>query len=152
MSPFAQRFAEAVHTLIADGPIKQRLASAYTLHLADLVDAEFPAALRRDFAELQAALSRIAPVGNESRVRASVQKMSPDEAAGHAATIVKIYVELMKRRARRAPEGGGATPQTAAYSDRPAIKSSEKAVVATAIKVFATDLLHHWQRYPRLLV
>ena len=45
--------------------------------------------------ELQAALSRIAPVGNESRVRASVQKMSPDEAAGHAATIVKLYVELM---------------------------------------------------------
>lgn len=95
MSPFAQRFAEAVHTLIADGPIKQRLASAYTLHLADLADADFPAALRRDFAELQAALSRIAPVGKESRVRASVQKMSPDEAAGHAATIVKIYVELM---------------------------------------------------------
>jgi len=99
VSPFAQRFAEAVHTLIADGSIKQRLASAYTLHLADLADAEFPAAVRRDFAELQAALSRIAPVGNESRVRASVQKMSPDEAAGHAATIVKIYVELMVERA-----------------------------------------------------
>ena len=66
-----------------------------TLHLADLVDAELPAPLRRDFGELKAALSRIAPVGNESRVRASVQKMSPDEAASHAATIVKIYVELM---------------------------------------------------------
>ena len=103
MSPFAQRFAEAVHTLIADGPIKQRLASAYTLHLADLVDAEFPAALRRDFGELQAALSRIAPVGNESRVRASVQKMSPDEAAGHAATIVKLYVELMTSVERAEP-------------------------------------------------
>ena len=103
MSPFAQRFAEAVHTLIADGPIKQRLASAYTLHLAELADAEFPAALRRDFGELQAALSRIAPVGNESRVRASVQKMSADEAAGHAATIVKLYVELMSSVERAEP-------------------------------------------------
>ena len=127
MSPFAQRFAEAVHTLIADGPIKQRLASAYTLHLADLADAEFPAALRRDFAELQAALSRIAPVGNESRVRASVQKMSPDEAAGHAATIVKIYVELMTGVERAEPLKVVAPPRKPPrYSDRPAIKSSRK--------------------------
>jgi len=103
VSPFAQRFAEAVHTLIADGPIKQRLASAYALHLADLVEAELPAALRRDFGELQAALSRVAPVGKESRVRASVQKMSPDEAAGHAATIVKLYVELMTSVERAEP-------------------------------------------------
>ena len=103
MSPFAQRFAEAVHTLIADGPIKQRLASAYTLHLAELADAELPAALRRDFGELQAALSRIAPVGNEGRVRASVQKMSSDEAASHAMTIVKLYVELMNRVERAEP-------------------------------------------------
>ncbi len=103
MSPFSQRFAEAVHTLIGDGPVKQRLANAYASHLADLTDAELPAALRREFGELQAAMSRIAPVGSETRVRASVQKMSPDEAAGHAATIVKLYVELMNSVERAEP-------------------------------------------------
>jgi hypothetical protein len=103
VSPFAQRFAEAVNVLIGDGPVKQRLASAYALHLADLVDAEFPVALRRELAELQAAITRVAPVGNETRVRASVQKMSPDEAAGHAATIVKLYVELMSGVERAEP-------------------------------------------------
>lgn len=103
MSAFTQRFAEAVHALIADGPIKQRLARAYAQHLADLTDAELPAALRREFGELQAAMSRIAPVGNETRVRASVQKMSPDEAAGHAATIVKLYVELANGTERAEP-------------------------------------------------
>ncbi len=56
MSPLAQRFAEAVRTLIGDGPVKVRLVQAYAAHLADLADVEFPAGLRRDFADLQAAL------------------------------------------------------------------------------------------------
>jgi hypothetical protein len=103
MSPLAQRFAEAVKTLIGDGPVKARLTHAYASHLADLADGEFPAALRRDFADLQEALNRVAPVGSESRVRASVQKMSPDEAGGHAATIVRIYVELLNTLERAEP-------------------------------------------------
>jgi hypothetical protein len=103
VSPLSQRFAEAVQALIVDGPVKQRLANAYSGHLADLPDAELPAALRREFGELQAAMSRVAPVGSETRVRASVQKMSPGEAAGHAATIVKLYVELMNSVERAEP-------------------------------------------------
>lgn len=103
VSPLAQRFGEAVQTLVGDGPVKLRLSAAYTRHLGDLADAEFPAGLRREFIDLQAAMSRIAPVGSETRVRASVQKMSPEEAAGHAATIVKLYVELMNSVERAEP-------------------------------------------------
>jgi hypothetical protein len=103
VSPFAQRFAEAVEALIADGPVKQRLASAYAQHLADLTDADLPAALRREFGDLQAAMNRMEPAGSETRVRASVQKMSPTEATGHAATIVKLYVELLSGAERAEP-------------------------------------------------
>lgn len=103
MFPAAQRFAEAVHALIGDGPVKHRLASAYSLHLADLTDSDLPAALRREFGELQAVMSRIAPVGTETRVRASVQKMSADDAVGHAATILKLYVDLMGTLERAEP-------------------------------------------------
>ena len=81
MPPFAERFAAAVQTLIGDGPIKQRLATAYSLHLADIADADLPPALRRDFGDLQAAINRVAPVGKETRVRASVQKMSAERGA-----------------------------------------------------------------------
>ena len=111
MSPLAQRFAEAVRTLIGDGPVKVRLVQAYAANLADLADVEFPAGLRRDFADLQVALSRVAPVGNESRVRASVQKMSPDEAGSHAATIVKLYVELLNTLERAEPLKVVSTPK-----------------------------------------
>jgi hypothetical protein len=103
VSPLAQRLSEAVQTLIGDGPVKQRLATAFARHLGDLVDSEFPAGLRRDFADLQLAMNRIAPVGSESRVRASVQKMSPSEAATYAATIVKLYVELVNGVERADP-------------------------------------------------
>jgi hypothetical protein len=111
MSPLAQRFAEAVRTLIGDGPVKIRLVQAYAANLADLADVEFPAGLRRDFVDLQVALSRVAPVGNESRVRASVQKMSPDEAGSHAATIVKLYVELLNTLERAEPLKVVSTPK-----------------------------------------
>ncbi len=102
MSPFAQRFAAAVQTLIGDGPIKQRLASA-CLHLAELTDADLPPGLRRDFADLQAAVTRVTPVGHETRIRASVQKMSSSEATGHAGTIVKLYVALASGVERAEP-------------------------------------------------
>lgn len=102
MSPLAQRFAEAVQALIGDGPVKQRLATAYG-HLADVAEAELPAGLRRDFADLQAAMSKVAPAGTESRARASVQKMASAEAVAHAATIVRLYLELMNTLERAEP-------------------------------------------------
>jgi hypothetical protein len=103
VSPLAQRFAEAVRTLVGDGPIKQRLCRAYAENLEDLVDADFPPGLRAEFCALQASLSRVAPAGNVTRVRASVQKMSGGEAGDHAAAIVKLYVELMNSLERAEP-------------------------------------------------
>ena len=103
MPILTQRFAEAVRTLIGDGSIKQRLTEAFAIHLGDLPEAELPAGLRRDFTDLQTALSRIAPAGSETRVRASVQKMSPGEAHEHAATIVKLYIDLLNGTERAEP-------------------------------------------------
>ena len=60
MSPFAQRFAAAVHTLIGDGPVKQRLASAYSEFLADVAATDLPSALQRDFGGLAEVRRRIA--------------------------------------------------------------------------------------------
>jgi hypothetical protein len=103
VSGHTQRFAAAVHALIAEGPVKQRLASAYTEHLADLPDTDLPPAVQQEFRALQVALTRVPPVGTESRVRASVQKMSPAEAAGHAAAILRLYVALLGHVERAEP-------------------------------------------------
>jgi len=96
-------FADAVQTLIGDGPIKQRLADAFSTHLGEIADSDLPTSLRREFGDLQTALCRIAPAGKETRIRASVQKMSPDEAHQHAATIVRLYVDLLNGTERAEP-------------------------------------------------
>jgi hypothetical protein len=102
MSPLVERFAEAVRTLVADGPIKQRLSRAYADHLQGLDLTDLPAALRGEFTDLDAALTRVQPVGSETRVRASVQKMSPVEAGDHAGTIVKLYAGILLGQTERA--------------------------------------------------
>ena len=79
------------------------MVSAYSLHLIDVSGADLPPGLRHDFGELQAAINRVAPVGKETRVLASVQKMSTSEVTGHAATIVKLYVELLNGAERAEP-------------------------------------------------
>jgi hypothetical protein len=102
MPHLIERFAQAVTALVGDGPVKQRLCSAFTEHLGDIDQAALPPGLRRDFEELAAALNRVAPVGSESRVRASVQKMSAAEAGSHAGVVVRLYAALLLGQTERA--------------------------------------------------
>lgn len=121
MPHLAERFANAVRTLVSDGTVKQRLSQAYSEHLDGVEEMELPTSLRGSFSCLQAALTRIAPVGNEGRVRANVQKMSPAEAGNHASTIVKLYVEIVAHGERAEPlKVVTSTQKTTRYlNDRP---------------------------------
>lgn len=103
MSHLAERFAGAVLTLVGDGPVKQRLIRAFAEHLGDLDGADLPPALRPGFSELQTALSCRVPAGTESRVQASVQKMSAAEAGDYAGTIVELYAALLAQLERAEP-------------------------------------------------
>jgi hypothetical protein len=111
MPHLTERFTEAVLVLVGDGAIKQRLLHAFADHLADLDEAELPVGVRREFAELHAALNRINPVGNETRVHASVKKMSSSEAAHHAGTIVRLCAALLGQAERAEPLKVVATPK-----------------------------------------
>jgi hypothetical protein len=102
MAQLAERFAEAVRTLVGDGTVKQRLSRAYAECLKGLDPADLPTSLRGTFGDLEAALTRVPAVGNKTRVHATVQKMSPREAGSHAGTILKLYVELVTGAEQRA--------------------------------------------------
>jgi hypothetical protein len=103
MSYLAERFEAAVSALVAEGPVKQRLAAAYSEHLDDLESSELPASLRTAFAELHSALHRVHPTGREPSVRATIRKMSSMEAGSHAGTIVMLYTELVRYGERAEP-------------------------------------------------
>ena len=95
MSQIVERFEAAVQALVGDGPVKNRLRSAYAEHLEDLQQVDLPIAGKGDLGELHSALHRVRPVGKIDCVKASVQKMSVTEAWWHAQTIVRLYAEVL---------------------------------------------------------
>lgn len=100
MSQHLERFDAAVQVLIGEGTVKQRLTAAYSEFLEDVLDLELPAGAAGALGELHAALHRVAPVGKETAVKASVQKMSASEAAWHAQTIMRLYAQLLAQPRR----------------------------------------------------
>jgi hypothetical protein len=111
MAELTDRFTEAVLTLVGDGAVKQRLLRAFTEHLGDLDESDLPVGVRREFSDLREALNRINPVGTETRVRASVKKMSASEAVRHAGTIVRICTALLSQSERAEPLKVVTTPK-----------------------------------------
>jgi hypothetical protein len=89
--------------LSQDGPIKERLAEAYTSHLAEVQTDQLPETVRAQFGALCAAMQRERPQPRESQVRASVRKMSVHEASQYAALVVRVLVAMA-----RADAGGPA--------------------------------------------
>ena len=82
-------FAATV-TLASAGPIKQRLAAAYTEHLERLEQRDLPAELREDFERLTRHLCAVKPMRGETAVQATVRKMSELQAGEQAVRIVNM--------------------------------------------------------------
>lgn len=101
MTSVTEKFESAVCLLAGDGPVKRRLAQAYAQHLAAIQSNELPKALGEEFSQLKSALERTRPCGSESRIEASVRKMSFREAGSYAGTIVRLFGQLL----RMAPRG-----------------------------------------------
>jgi hypothetical protein len=89
--------------LSQDGSIKDRLADAYSLHLLDVDADDLPDDIRDDFASMCEAMHRERPLPRESVIRASVRKMSNEEAGQHAALVVRAFASLARAQVGGAP-------------------------------------------------
>lgn len=105
MSNNFEHFRLATLRLSQDGPIKDRLADAYAAHLVELEADELPESLRGDFRALCEAMHRESPQVRESPVRASVRKMSVNEASECAALVVRLFAAMARVEAL---QGAGA--------------------------------------------
>ena len=95
MPDLAKRFEAAVSALVGEGSVKERLVAAYSEHLDDLESSELPQAVRATFEELHTALHAVTPTGREPCVKATIRKMSTQQAGSHAKIIVSLYAELV---------------------------------------------------------
>jgi hypothetical protein len=91
MSTTWEQLESAVLTLARSGTIKDRLADAFRNHLAHLSADALPEALRADFQACHDALTRERPLRGEDAVRATVRKMSNEEADGVAFRVVRLF-------------------------------------------------------------
>ena len=98
MRNLTERLECAVVCLAGHGTIKDRLIDAYDKCLADFTVDDLPPELRSDFAELVRALHRERALPGESVVRASVRKLSPEDARRYTTLIVRAYGTLAGTR------------------------------------------------------
>jgi hypothetical protein len=89
-------FLNAAQLLSSSGPIKQRLATAYTKHLAAVSSDEIPREYREEFIAIGSSMSAVKPLRGETAVQASIRKMSDFEAAGHALRIINLMGALIR--------------------------------------------------------
>jgi hypothetical protein len=107
MNTAREQLEGAALSLARSGPIKERLTDAFRNHLALVKAEELPDALREEFRACHDALTRERPLRGEDAVRATVRKMSNQQADDVACSVVRLFAAV----AREAPgEMALATP------------------------------------------
>ena len=92
------RLEAAALSLTGPGHIKDRLFEAYCRHLEDIQESDLPVELRMQFAAMIQALHRARALPGDHVVRASVRKLSNDEARRYAELVVRLYGMLAGMR------------------------------------------------------
>lgn len=100
-----ERLQGATLSLARSTPIKERLTDAFRNHLALLEEEELPNELREEFRTLNHEITREPPLlRGEDALRATVRKLSADEAEAIACRVVHLFVDLTRTQTQ--PAGG----------------------------------------------
>jgi hypothetical protein len=98
MSRVYDRLESATLLLARAGAIKERLDGAWRQCLANIDPDDLPRELRVQFLELGRAMQRERPLRGEDAVRATIRKMSNEEAEGQAAHIVRMFCRMTRQQ------------------------------------------------------
>jgi hypothetical protein len=91
----------AALSLARSGPIKDRLIDAYRNHLALVNVDDLPEVLRADFRACHDALTHERPLRGEDAVRATVRKMSSQEAEEIACCVMRLFAASVREATRQ---------------------------------------------------
>ena len=103
MSRIYDRLESATMQFARSGAIKERLENAWRHYLAHLDPEDVPREIRLQFLELAAQMQRERPLRGEDAVRATIRKMSNDEAEKHASLIVRMFCRLTRQQELELP-------------------------------------------------
>jgi hypothetical protein len=94
MASLSEHLEAAAYVLAGSEPLKDRLATAWTKHLATLEARDFPRDVREEFEELFTALHRERALPGDTVLRASLRKLSTVEASRYAKLIIRTYARV----------------------------------------------------------
>jgi len=97
------RLESATLEFARSGAIKERLEGAWRHCLANLEADEVPRELRLQFLELSAQMQRERPLRGEDALRATIRKMSNEEAERHASVIVRMFCRMTRQQELELP-------------------------------------------------
>src|SRR3954469_9797511 len=114
MSRIYDRLESATLQFARSGAIKERLEGAWGQYLHNLEPDDSPREIRRQFLDLSSSIQRERPLRGEDAVRATIRKMSNEEAEKHAAHIVRMFCRMTRQQELELPlpvNTGGAVVQ-----------------------------------------
>ena len=103
MSRVYDRLESATLLLARSGAIKERLEGAWRQCLANIEADDVPHELRLQFLELASQMQRERPLRGEDAVRATIRKMSNEEAERHASVIVRMFCRMTRQQELELP-------------------------------------------------
>ena len=120
MSRVYDRLETATFHLARSGAIKERLEGAWRQCLANIEPDDVPRELRLSFLELASSMQRERPLRGEDAVRATIRKMSNEDAERHCAFIVRMFCRMTRQQELELPipaQNGGAVVQLFAAAE-----------------------------------
>src|ERR1700722_10751748 len=110
MVDLSARLEAAALSLTGPGPIKERLFDAYCRHLEDIRESDLPSQWGPEFAKMIQALHRASALPGDDIVKASVRKLSNEEACRYAELVVRLYGMFAGMKYQVVNGGRGARP------------------------------------------
>jgi hypothetical protein len=121
MSRVYDRLESATLHFARSGAIKERLEGAWRQCLANIEADDVPHELRLQFLELSAQIQRERPLRGEDAVRATIRKMSNEEAERLASLIVRMFCRMTRQQelelSMPTPANGGSVVQLFAAAE-----------------------------------
>ena len=109
MTRVYDRLESATLHLARSGVIKERLEGAWRKWLVNVETEDVPREIRLQFMEASSRMQRERPLRGEDAVRATIRKMSNEEAEHHASIIVRMFCRMTRQQELELPLPSSAT-------------------------------------------
>jgi len=128
-SALSTQLQAATLALVGDGTLKDRLCAAFCDHLDDVSELDLPDEVQEEFAAMVRVMHGARALPGDSVVRASIRKLSNEEAQRFAGLILRTYalrISEMAATARTSPRAASAPLESTPLAALLALESGSR--------------------------